>query len=60
MSKATKIWIVMSVLWAFLWAMLAIELSDSETGLSVSRIVFLVFGPLLVGWGIWWVKRPPD
>ena len=60
MSKATKIWIVMSVLWAFLWAMLAIELSDSKTGLSVSRIVFLIFGPLIVGWGIWWVKRPPD
>ena len=58
MTKTTKIWIVMSVLWVFLWAMLAIELSDAETGLSVSRIVFLVFGPLLVGWGIWWVKRP--
>ena len=58
MTKATKIWIVMSVLWVFLWAMLAIELSDSATGLSTSRMVFLVFGPLLVGWGIWWVRRP--
>jgi len=57
-TKATKIWIVMSVLWVFLWAMLAIELLNPETGLSISRLVLLVFGPLLVGWGIWWVKRP--
>ena len=57
MSKATKIWIVMSILWVFLWTVLAVELSDSETGLTVSRIAFLVFGPLIAGWGIWWVRR---
>jgi hypothetical protein len=48
----------MSVLWVFLWAILAIELLSPETGLSTSRMVLIVFGPLLVGWGIWWVKRP--
>ena len=57
-TKATKIWILMSVFWVFLWAILAIELLSPETGLSTSRMVLIVFGPLLVGWGIWWVRRP--
>ncbi len=57
MAKKTKIWILMSVLWVFLWAVLAIELSDPQTGLTLSRVLLLVLGPLIVGWGIWWIKR---
>ena len=57
MTKKTKIWILMSVLWVFLWAVLAIELMDSQAGLSYSRLVLLVVGPLIVGWGIWWIRR---
>jgi nitrate/nitrite transporter NarK len=47
----------MSVLWVFLWGVLAIELMDSQAGLSHSRLVLLVIGPLIVGWGIWWIRR---
>lgn len=57
MRKTTKIWIVMSVLWVFLWTVLVIELSDFQTGLSTSRLVFLLIGPLLIAWGVWWVRR---
>ena len=57
MTKKTKIWILMSVLWVFLWAVFAIELSDPQTRLPLSRLVLLAFGPLLVGLGIWWVRR---
>ena len=56
-TKKTKIWILMSVLWVFLWGILAIELLASQAGLPLSRLVLLLIGPLIISWGIWWVRR---
>jgi hypothetical protein len=47
----------MAILLVFLWSLLAFELLSESHGLTLSRLVLLIAGPLLIGWGVWWVRR---
>ena len=57
MKSKTKIWVLMAILLVFLWSLLAFELLSESYGLTPSRLVLLIAGPLLIGWGVWWVRR---
>ena len=57
MKSRTKIWVLMAILLVFLWSLLAFELLSESHGLTLSRLVLLIAGPLLIGWGVWWVRR---
>jgi len=56
-KSKTKIWVLMGVLLVFLWSLLAIEVLSTSNGLTLSRLVLFIAGPLLIGWGVWWVRR---
>ena len=55
MSKKVKIGVLVSALWVFVWLLLFVgEYPPDNVAFVV--FVFYGFGPLLVGWGIWWIK----
>jgi len=57
MTKTKKIWVLIVILWLFVWAVFAIEMADPQLGLTFSRVFYMVVGPLLIGLGIWWIRR---
>ena len=57
MTRTKKIWIFLIALWLLVWAVFAIEMISPQQGLSISRVFYLVTGPLVIGLGIWWIRR---
>ena len=49
MSNKMGLWVMVSGLWAFYW--LAIALDQG----GITKVV--AFGPLILGWGVWLVRR---
>jgi hypothetical protein len=47
MGNKMSIWVFVSVFWAFYWYTTAIDITGYIIG----------FGPLLLGWGIWLIRR---
>ena len=57
MTRTKKIWVFVIVLWLFVWAVFAIEMADPQFGLTFSRVFYMAAGPVLIGLGIWWIRR---
>lgn len=57
MSKSKKIWLFFIVLWLYLWLVLALELVYAKPGITVSTLFYTFTAPVLVGFGLWWVKK---
>ncbi|MEE8495346.1 MAG: hypothetical protein V3S21_02615 [Xanthomonadales bacterium] len=47
MSNKMSIWVFVSVFWAFYWYTTARDTED----------MIIAFGPLVLGWGIWLIRR---
>ena len=69
LSRGVRVGLVVSVLWLFGWSMFALyDAPDKPAGglahypgwsneVWVQWAVF-TFSPLLLGWGIWWIRKP--
>lgn len=53
LSNQVKVWVVFSIAYALIATVLV------TTAFTYSQLLYLVIViiPLLIGWGIWWVKR---
>jgi len=53
LSSQVKVWVVFSIAYALIATVLL------TTAFTYNQLLYLVIViiPLLIGWGIWWVKR---
>ena len=57
MSFNRRIWVLIIVLWIFIWTVFAVELMHPEAGISPSIIYYSIVAPVLVGIGLWWIRK---
>lgn len=55
LSKSVKGWIIVSVTWAILGTL--IIFGDMITDYSNLVLFLFCYIPLVIGWGIWWIRR---
>jgi len=55
LSKTVKGWILISITWAIVGAI--ITFGDMITDYSKLVMFLLCYLPLVIGWGIWWIRR---
>jgi len=56
MGKKVKVGVLVSALWVFGWLIFFVSMFPPDNDGSAAFILF-TFGPLLLGWGIWWVMK---